>query len=73
MNNEHDILEFTNEFIAAVEEGANALINAADDLKKCPEYTLYDNIGTIVKRAAERNYQRADLLHGWLKRIKEKQ
>jgi len=63
------ILEDTDEFVAAVAAGADALIAAADELKNSNEFTLQNDVGIIIRRATERNYQYADILNGWLKRI----
>jgi len=63
------ILEDTDEFVAAVAAGADALIAAADELKNSNEFTFQNDVGIIIRRATERNYQYADILNGWLKRI----
>lgn len=63
--------EITPEFITAIKEGIIALNNDADDLQKHERFNEEGKIGEVIRESAQRKYQYADLLTGWLGRIKE--
>lgn len=64
--------EITQEFIYAVKEGIIALDSIADNLQKNEHFNEESEIGEVIREVAQRKYQCADLLKGWLCRIKRK-
>lgn len=63
--------EITQEFISAIKEGIIALNNSADDLQKHERINEEGAIGEALRETAQYKYQSADLLRGWLCRIKD--
>ena len=62
--------EITPEFINAIKEGIISLHNDAEDLQKHERFNEEGKIGEVIREAAQRKYQYADLLNGWLLRCK---
>ena len=62
--------EITPEFIKAIKEGIIALNNDANGLQKHELFNEENIIGETIREAAQMKYQCADLLRGWLCRIK---
>ena len=63
--------EITSEFIKAVQQSIIALHNDAGHLQRNPRFTENSEVGELIREAEQIKYQHADLLKGWLGRIKE--
>ena len=63
--------EITSEFIKALKASAAALRASAYDLERNERFNEESKVGEVIREAVQRNYQYADLLKGWLGRIKE--
>jgi len=66
-------IELTPEFIDAVSAGASALVTMAEELQRNEHYNEDGPIGELVRKTVESNYQKVDLLRGWLVRIEGKE
>lgn len=60
----------TRVFVLAVVEGIQALRQLADEWERGPESKVNNSVGRILRRRIEEYRQQADLLAGWVRRVR---
>ena len=58
-------MELTKEFIIAVEGGASAIREKAQEASNLPEAKSSGKTGELIRKRAEECHQTADMLDGW--------
>jgi hypothetical protein len=61
----------TPEFIAAVLDGADAILDRARQLEQAIEFKAQNSVGLIVRTRHELSLQQAALMHDWARRAKK--
>lgn len=64
-------MELTTDFVVAVERGADALIDQANNLEPTIKAKADNLVGRIVRRKIEESRQTADMLRGWAVRARK--